>query len=155
MSLLESYILIVSFQQSQLFCWLLDLWSFTLQTCHTLLLLIFQVFNRLRNFSCWSLDDVMYCDHNKALVVQQSIASSLHCSLSRGWLHTAILICYYNWSMNAYMKLYMKPCMCVLLLYTSMPSMLLPQYVNTQCCAVVSSSVRVAELDNNTRMHAK
>ena len=74
--------LFVSFLQSQLFCWLLELWCFILQTCHTLLLLVFQVFNRLRNFSCWSLNEVIYCDHSKVLlyntvVLLHFIAASL------------------------------------------------------------------------------
>ena len=62
--------------------WLLELWCFTLQTCHTLLLLVFQDFNRLRNFSCWSLNEVIYCDHSKVLlydtlVLLHFIAASL------------------------------------------------------------------------------
>ena len=87
-------------------------------------------------------------------VLQHSSASSLHCSLSRGWLHTEILICYYYSSMNAYIWNYVWNRACVFCCSTQACHLCYClQYVNTFSVVVVHLflllSTCVVEHNNN------
>ena len=61
-------------------CWKYDVLYCKLVTHYCFL--YFKFLNRLRNFSCWSLNEVIYCDHSKVLqyntlVLLHFIAASL------------------------------------------------------------------------------